>query len=87
MHYSSYMSFSQSICGVLQVTQKLWQISLFFVNQMTQRETIDELHGNEMRAIALTNFVDVRDVRMIQGGGRSRFLLKSPHPIGMGGHL
>src|SRR6184192_935232 len=42
MHYSSRMSFRQSIRRVLQITQKLRQISLFFVNQLTQREAIDE---------------------------------------------
>ena len=55
--------------------------------QMAQREAIDELHGDEVRTITLTNLIDMRDVRMIEGSGRGRFLLKSPHPIGMGGHL
>src|SRR3989442_15632658 len=81
MHYSRGMSFRQSICGVLQITQKLWQISLFFVNQMTQREAIAELHGDEVRTIALTNFIDVRDIRMIKRGCRLRLLDEAAHAV------
>src|SRR5207247_10169506 len=38
------------------------------MNQLTKSKAVDELHGDEVRAIALTNLVDMRDVRMIQGG-------------------
>src|SRR5436309_1253210 len=81
MHYSSRMSFRQSIRRMLQITQKLRQISLFFVNQLTQREAIDELHRDEVHAIALTNLVNVRDVRMVERGRGFRLLHKSPHAI------
>ncbi len=79
--YSHGVSFCQSIRGVLQVTQKLRQISLFFVNQMTQREAVDELHGDEVRIITLTNFIDGGDVRMIERRRCLRLLFEPPHPI------
>ena len=39
------------------------------MNLLAQRITVDVLHGDEVRAFALADFVDVRDVRMIECGG------------------
>src|SRR5881628_2080612 len=48
---------------------------------MTQREAIDELHGDEVRTITLTNFIDGGDVRMIERRRCLRLLFEPPHPI------
>ena len=57
------------------------------MNLFAQRRAIDEFHGDEMRAGLLANFVDVRDVRVIQGGGSLRLLNEAPHSILVGRHI
>src|SRR5436309_15520286 len=73
--------FCESVSNVLQVAQKLREISVLLMNELTQRKAINELHRDEVHAFVLTNFVDVRDVRMIQRGGGLRLLSETPHPI------
>ena len=51
------------------------------MNLLAQRHTIDKLHGDEIHPIALTNFMDRRDVGMIKGRGSFRLLSKPPHSI------
>src|SRR5437667_4850349 len=53
------------------------------MNQLTKSKAVDELHGDEVRAIALTNLVDMRDVRMIEGGGSFGLANESLHAIAM----
>ena len=38
------------------------------MNLLAQRDSFDVLHGDEVHTIALTNLVDVGDVRMIERG-------------------
>src|SRR5437868_15504401 len=75
------MRFCESFSYVLQVAQKLRKIGLLLMNQLTQRQTINEFHRDEVHDISFTNFVDVRDVRMIQRGGGLRLLSETPHPV------
>ena len=48
---------------------------------LAQSLSVDILHRDEMNAFALADLVDVRDVRMIQGGRSHGFLIKAPHSI------
>ena len=75
------MCFCESVSNVLQVAQKLREISVLVMNELTQRQAINEFHGDEVQAISFTNFVDVRDVRMVQRGGSLRLLSETPHSI------
>src|SRR6266496_6613604 len=52
-----------------------------------QSLTVDKLHRDEVRAFALTNLVDVRDVRMIERCRGLRFLNKAAHAVLFGGQL
>ena len=51
------------------------------MNLGAQRDSIDKLHRDEVSALTLTNFIDVRNVRMIERGGRLRLLSKTAHPV------
>src|SRR5437762_11028305 len=75
------MRFCQPVSNLLQVAQKLREISLLLMNKLTQRKAINEFHGDEVQAISFTNLVDVRNVRMIQRGGSLRLLSETPHSI------
>lgn len=55
--------------------------------QLTQRDAFDVLHHNKRRPVVLANFVDMDDVRVIQGEGRSRLLFKSTKTVGVGSHI
>jgi hypothetical protein len=46
-------------------------------NAVFQRQSIQELHGNESLPVLVINFVDGADVRMIQRGGGLGFSLKA----------
>src|SRR4051812_28543289 len=75
------MRFCEAVSNVLQVTQNFREISLLLMNKLTQRKAINEFHGDEVQAISFTNFVDVRDVRMIEGGGGHCLLFEAAHSI------
>jgi len=60
---------------------------LLIVNQLSQREAIDKLHGNEVRAISLSDLINVRDVWMGERRGSLRFLLEAPHALLIRGNL
>src|SRR5687767_2004086 len=49
------------------------------MNQLTKSKALDELHGDEVRTIALGNLIDMRDVRMIQGCGSFGLANESLH--------
>ncbi len=51
------------------------------VNLLAQRVAIDEFHDNKIHPICFANFVDVRDVRMVERGGGLRFPNETFHPI------
>jgi hypothetical protein len=55
------------------------------VDLLPQGLAVDKLHRYEVHAVAFTNFVNVRDVRMIERRRSFGFLLKPPHPIMIGG--
>jgi hypothetical protein len=57
------------------------------MNLLAQRNAVDELHGDEIHAIAFTNFIDMSDVRMIQSRRGFRLLGKAPHPILIAGEF
>src|SRR5947207_2971099 len=75
------MCFCESVSNLLQVAQKLREIGVLVMNELAQRQAINEFHRNEVQAISFTNFVDVRDVRMVQRGGCLRLLSETPHSI------
>ena len=69
MHDARGMSFGQSFGHVLQVSQQLLQFGSVVVDLLAERDAFDELHRDEVRSVALTDFINVRDVRMIERGG------------------
>ena len=54
---------------------------------IAQSIAINVLHGDEMYAFALTDFVDVRDVRMIERGSGGGLLLEAAHSIPISSNL
>src|SRR2546421_9054079 len=42
------MCFCESVSNVLQVAQKLREISVLVMNELTQRQAINEFHGDEV---------------------------------------
>jgi hypothetical protein len=72
---------SPNLGGVLQEPEQLSEFSSFLMNLLAQGYAFNELHGDEVRPVALTNLSDGRNVRMIERGGRCCFLFEAPHPI------
>src|SRR6266852_600187 len=66
------MSFRQSFRDILQISQQLSQIGLLLMNLLAHRSAIDKLHGDEVHAVALADFMDGGDVRMIESRCRLR---------------
>src|SRR5215471_6403764 len=62
MHNSGGVGFGQSFGGVLQMPQQPRQIEMLLMDQFTQRLAIDELHGDEVNAVRLADFMDRSDV-------------------------
>jgi hypothetical protein len=81
MHDSRRVSFGQPFGNLLQITQELPEISAIAMDALAQSFSIDELHRDEVRPIAFSDLVYMRDVRMIESGGGGRFLLEAPHSI------
>ena len=69
------------------MTQEFRPISLSAVNHLAQRLPFDELHRDEVQVVRFADFVDVRDVRMIESGRRLRFANEPLHPITVRSHL
>src|SRR5262245_56986523 len=57
------------------------------MNQLTQRVAVHIFHRDEVGAVVLTNLVNVRDVRMIEGRCCCCFLFESAHPIVVGDNV
>src|SRR5258706_15656841 len=87
MHDARGMSFRQSFGRVLQVTQKLFQVSSLLMDFLAQRLAVNELHRDKVSAVALSNLVHVRDIRMIERRGRLRFPNKTFHAIAIRGDV
>src|SRR5947208_6166173 len=81
------VSFGQTFSNLPEVFQKFAQRSLVAVNLVAQRDSIDKLHRDEVSALTLTNFINVRDVRMIECRRGCCLLIKAPHPILIRGNL
>ncbi len=56
-------------------------------NQFTQRLPVDIFHRDEVHAIVLTDFINVRDVGMIERRRRLRFANEPFHAIAVQSHL
>ena len=52
-----------------------------------ERHALHVLHRYVRSALVLTDFVDRDDIRMVQSRGGACFLLESPKPMGVRGHL
>src|SRR6266850_514382 len=57
------------------------------MNLLAESHAFDKLHGDEVRPATLTDFVNVRDVRMIERRGGRRLLFKAAHSIMVSSHL
>ena len=64
----------------MQVEHELSQISLA-LNHITERLAVYELHRHEVHTVALPDFIDVSDIRMIQSGRGFRLAHKPFHSI------
>src|SRR5438876_8480673 len=51
------------------------------MNLLAQRSTIDKLHGDEVHTVALADFMDGGDVRMIERRRGLCFLSEAPHAV------
>src|SRR2546428_13010161 len=51
------------------------------MNLLAQRSTIDKLHGDEVHTVAIADFMDGGDVRMIERRRGSCFLSEAPHAV------
>ena len=71
----------QTFGHMLQVTQEFPQLGVLAMNLVAERGALDELHGDIVHALVLTNLEDLRDVWMTKRRGRLSFLNKAPHPI------
>src|SRR5438105_3185022 len=60
------VSLCQTLSHLLQISQELSEFGSLPINLFAQREAVDILHRNEMHTLVLADFVDVRDVRMIE---------------------
>src|SRR5438132_1339703 len=81
MHDACRMGFAQTLSNLSQIFQQLVQRSFVAVDLIAQSVAVNVLHGDEMYTFALTDFVDVRDVRMIERGGGGGLLLETAHSI------
>ena len=73
--------FRKAVSNLSQVAQELPRIRFPVVDESTQRLAIDELHRYEVCAITFANFIDVRDVRMIQRRRGLSLLYEPAHSI------
>src|SRR5262245_65767231 len=87
MHDPGGVRTGQPFSCVLEKSEQLAQFSSLFMNLVAQRLAIHEFHGDEVDAIMLANLIDVRDIRMIEGGGSLCFLGKPPHSILIAGEF
>ena len=87
VHDAGRVSFGQPFGHILQVPQKLSQISSFAMDLLAQGIALDVLHRDEMQPINFTNLVDVRDVWMIQRGRGFRFTNETFHPVAIRSHI
>src|SRR6266851_3186220 len=75
------VGFRQPFGGVLQEPEQLSQLSSLLMNLLAQSSAIDELHGDEVHTVALADFMDGSDVRMIERRRGLRFLFEAPYSI------
>ena len=64
------MSLHQSFGDVLQVAQQLSQFGSLAMNLLAQSLPIDKLHRDEVCAVVLADFENLRDVGMTQSSSR-----------------
>ena len=61
-------AFAKTLGDLLQISQTAFAARLVAVDLLAQSNAVDKLHRDEVHAFALADFVDVRDVRMIERG-------------------
>src|SRR6516162_6553395 len=81
------MRLGQTFSYLLQIAQQLSQFSVFAMDLFPQRYPIDKLHRNEMNAVALADFMNGSDIRMIERRGRLCFLLEAAHSLSVGSKI
>src|SRR6266571_952443 len=57
------------------------------MNLLAQRFAVDEFHCDEVHTFVLANLIDMRDVGMIERGGRFRLANETFHAIAMRSHF
>src|SRR6266550_5794936 len=87
MNDSRGVSFRQTLGDVLQISQQLCQICPLLIDDLPQCLAVDEFHGDEIQSIVFADFVNVSDVRMVEGGGGLRFLNEAAHAIAVTGEI
>ena len=76
--------------GARDLDRKVEYLSEFWwpgAQVLSQRDTINKFRNKETRGISLDNFVNRQDVRMVERGGRFRFLNEALHAPLIGGHI
>src|SRR5215471_3498259 len=69
---------------MLQITKQFRQVGVTAMSHFAQRLPIDELHRDEVHAVALTDLVNVRNVGVIERRGGGGLLLEAAHSISIG---
>lgn len=87
MHNSDSVGFCQSFSDMLQISEKLRELGLLAMNFLAECHAIDELHCDVISAVTLADFVNVRDVGMIECGRSLRLSNKSLHAVVIGGNV
>ena len=77
MHDSLCMSRVEGIGYLHSQVQDFLDIERLAVNQMLERLSLQQLHGDEVLAVRFINLVNRADVRMIERGGSEGFALES----------
>ena len=70
MHDTSGVSFCEAFSYVLEVSQQLPDYGRLAMDLLAQGNAIDDLQGDEVRAVVFTDFENLRDVWMTEGRGR-----------------
>ncbi len=87
MHDPSRVCFSQTFRDMLEIAQDPSQVRGQLEHAFAQPVSVDELHGDEMHAFGFADFINVGNVRMVQGGCGFCFLHEAAHAIGISGEL
>src|SRR5678816_2339151 len=87
MNYSARVCFCQSIGNLGHKLEKFAERCFALINPGTQRNSLDELHYNEVQIVNAIDFINVSDVWMAECGDGISFLAKAIQSFWIGNKL